>query len=44
VAVMYLGTLVSSGPIANYDTASAVELITTGASSRVPSSTLAPVQ
>jgi D-xylose transport system ATP-binding protein len=44
VAVMYLGTLVSSGPIANYDTASAVELITTGTSSRVPSSTLAPVQ
>jgi ABC-type sugar transport system ATPase subunit len=38
LAVMYLGTLVNSGPIANYDTASAVELITTGSSSRVPDS------
>jgi ABC-type sugar transport system ATPase subunit len=38
IAVMYLGTLVSSGPIENYDTASAVELITTGSSSRVPAS------
>jgi ABC-type sugar transport system ATPase subunit len=37
IAVMHLGTLVSSGPIANYDTSSAVELITTGHSSRVPS-------
>jgi ABC-type sugar transport system ATPase subunit len=37
IAVMHLGTLVSHGPIANYDTASAVELITTGQSSRVPS-------
>ena len=36
IAVMYLGSLVSSGPISNYDTSSAVELITTGASSRVP--------
>jgi ABC-type sugar transport system ATPase subunit len=36
-AVMYLGSLVSAGPIANYDTSSAVELITTGESSRVPS-------
>jgi ABC-type sugar transport system ATPase subunit len=35
IAVMYLGTLVSSGPVANYDTASAVEMITTGTSSRV---------
>ena len=35
-AVMYLGSLVSSGPISNYDTSSAVELITTGESSRVP--------
>ena len=35
-AVMYLGSLVSAGPIANYDTSSAVELITTGESSRVP--------
>jgi D-xylose transport system ATP-binding protein len=37
IAVMYLGTIVSEGPIANYDTTSAVELITTGESSRVPS-------
>jgi ABC-type sugar transport system ATPase subunit len=36
IAVMYLGSLVSEGPISNYDTASAVEVITTGASSRVP--------
>jgi ABC-type sugar transport system ATPase subunit len=36
IAVMHLGALVSSGPIADYDTASAVELITTGRSSRVP--------
>jgi ABC-type sugar transport system ATPase subunit len=43
VAVMYLGSLVSSGPVANYDTGSAVELITTGTSSRVPP-TLAPAQ
>ena len=32
IAVMYLGTLVSSGPAANYDTSSAVEIITTGGS------------
>lgn len=38
IAVMHLGTLVSQGPISNYDTTSAVELITTGESSRVPSS------
>ncbi len=38
IAVMHLGTLVSQGPIANYDTASAVEMITTGASSRVTAS------
>ena len=31
LAVLYLGQLVSSGPIADYDTQSAVELITTGA-------------
>ncbi len=37
IAVMHLGVLVSSGPIANYDTTSAVELITTGASAKVPS-------
>jgi D-xylose transport system ATP-binding protein len=40
VAVMHLGVLVSHGPIANYDKASAIEMITTGASSRVPSSTV----
>lgn len=38
IAVMHLGKLVSHGPIANYDTASAVELITTGGSSRVATS------
>jgi D-xylose transport system ATP-binding protein len=37
IAVMHLGTIVSHGPIANYDTTSAVELITTGESSRVAS-------
>jgi ABC-type sugar transport system ATPase subunit len=37
IAVMYLGTMVSSGPASNYDTASAVEMITTGSSSRVAS-------
>jgi ABC-type sugar transport system ATPase subunit len=40
IAVMHLGTLCSSGPASNYDTASAVELITTGHSSRVPPSLL----
>jgi len=30
IAVLHLGTLVSSGPVSDYDTASAVELITTG--------------
>jgi len=34
--VMHLGTLVSHGPISNYDTTSAVEWITTGESSRHP--------
>jgi ABC-type sugar transport system ATPase subunit len=43
VAVMYLGSLVSAGPIQNYDTGSAVDLITTGTSSRVPP-TLASAQ
>jgi ABC-type sugar transport system ATPase subunit len=38
IAVMHLGNLVSEGPISNYDTSSAVEMITTGASSRVPAS------
>lgn len=41
IAVMHLGSLVSNGPISDYDTNSAVELITTGQSSRVPT-TLAP--
>jgi ABC-type sugar transport system ATPase subunit len=36
IAVMYLGRLIHSGPISNYDSTSAVELITTGESSRVP--------
>jgi ABC-type sugar transport system ATPase subunit len=36
IAVMHLGVLVSQGPASNYDTASAVEMITTGSSSRVP--------
>ena len=43
IAVMYLGSLVSNGPIGNYDTGSAVDLITTGTSSRVPP-TLTPAQ
>jgi hypothetical protein len=34
---MHLGTLVSHGPVANYDTTSAVELITTGETKRTPS-------
>ena len=33
IAVLYLGRLVSSGPIADYDTQRTVELITTGGSS-----------
>jgi D-xylose transport system ATP-binding protein len=41
IAVMHLGVLVSSGPIELYDTASAVELITTGTSKRAPTA-LAP--
>lgn len=41
IAVMHLGSLVSSGPVANYDTTSAVELITTGESRRAPSSIFA---
>jgi ABC-type sugar transport system ATPase subunit len=42
IAVMYLGAVVSSGPAANYDTGSAVELITTGTmSSGSPSLTSA---
>ena len=34
IAVLHLGTLISSGPASDYDTPSAVELITTGRSSR----------
>ncbi|HEY1824725.1 MAG TPA: ATP-binding cassette domain-containing protein [Acidimicrobiales bacterium] len=34
VAVLYLGNLISSGPVSEYDTASAVDLITTGTTSR----------
>jgi D-xylose transport system ATP-binding protein len=34
IAVMHLGNLVSQGPISNYDTSIAVDLITTGTSSR----------
>jgi ABC-type sugar transport system ATPase subunit len=34
LAVLYLGRLVSSGPAADYDTPSAVDLMTTGASQR----------
>jgi len=37
LAVLYLGKLVSSGPASDYDTASAVDLITTGQSLRTPS-------
>jgi D-xylose transport system ATP-binding protein len=37
IAVMHLGTLVSSGDITQYDTTSAVELITTGESKGAPS-------
>lgn len=35
IAIMYLGTLVSSGPASSYDMTSAVELLTTGTRSRV---------
>jgi D-xylose transport system ATP-binding protein len=38
IAVLHLGTLISSGPASDYDTASAVDLITTGATSRSHSS------
>jgi ABC-type sugar transport system ATPase subunit len=38
IAVMHLGTLVSSGPLSDYDTTSAVELITTGHTARATSS------
>jgi len=38
IAVLHLGTLISSGPASDYDTAKAVELITTGGMARVSSS------
>jgi D-xylose transport system ATP-binding protein len=38
IAVLHLGTLISSGPASDYDTASAVDLITTGATARSHSS------
>ena len=38
LAVMHLGETVSHGPISSYDTASAVDLITTGQSRRAPTS------
>lgn len=41
LAVMHLGTLVSSGPVSDYDASSAVDLITTGESARSVS-TMAP--
>lgn len=41
IAVMHLGHLVSQGPISDYDTVKAVELITTGDSSRAVSATSA---
>ncbi len=41
IAVMHLGTLVSSGPVSDYDASSAVDLITTGESARSVS-TMAP--
>lgn len=36
IAVMYLGALVSSGPVSQYDTSSAVQLITTGERAGAP--------
>src|SRR5271154_4725454 len=38
IAVLHLGTLISSGPVSDYDTASAVDLITTGGTTRDRSS------
>jgi len=37
IAVLYLGRLVSAGPVSEYDTASAVDLMTTGATQRTRS-------
>jgi D-xylose transport system ATP-binding protein len=42
IAVLHLGTLISSGPASDYDTASAVDLITTGGTTRDRSSTSTP--
>jgi ABC-type sugar transport system ATPase subunit len=42
LAVMHLGELVSHGPIADYDTASAVDLITTGRFRRAPTMASTP--
>ncbi len=42
LAVLYLGQLVSTGPIADYDTQSAVELITTGTLLRTPTASSPP--
>ena len=42
IAVLHLGTLISSGPASDYDTASAVDLITTGGTTRDRSSTPTP--
>jgi len=38
IAVLHLGTLISSGPASDYDTSSAVDLITTGGTTRDRSS------
>ena len=42
LAVLYLGRLVSSGPASDYDTASAVDLMTTGVTHRTRSADDAP--
>jgi ABC-type sugar transport system ATPase subunit len=44
LAVLYLGAMVSSGPIADYDTQSAVELITTGSAHSKGASAGTPLQ
>ena len=42
LAVLYLGRLVSTGPASDYDTASAVDLMTTGATQRTGARTALP--
>ena len=42
LAVLYLGRLVSSGPVANYDTNSAVHWMTTGTAPNGPAHTQSP--